>query len=216
MDTEDLGIPALQDWERRLGRHTLEYAGSTPINSNADHGQNSSTAESSSLQPGVLAGLAFTALDETAIGAAPAAGAESAPLTAPAPDGAHLGVLSSNAWHSSAAVPSGVGLGSMSGQGGQAWAPGPAPGPQGASGAGGLHEMVGSDAAAWGPSTGDESPSAYSGSGMGAGSPCESLQGGPTEWMRHDGALGLACAQQVQTAHYSLCRFFPKLDVECL
>ena len=35
-------------------------------------------------------------------------------------------------------------------------------------------------------------------------SPCDGLEGGPTEWMKNEGAMGLACAQQVSQ---SSCKF---------
>ena len=185
----DAAILVLQEWGKRGERRILGYVESSAASSGVDHGDSHNTTESSRLQPEVNAGLAFTAQDETALGAAPAEAL---------PDG-----LGSDAWSSIAAEPSGDGSGSMSGQqGSQAWTTAAAPGPQGASGGYGSPEMGWDKSAAWEPSTGAGKQAAYSGNGMSTGSPCDSLQGGPTEWMRHGGAFGLACAQQVQAADY--------------
>ena len=188
-EIRDAGILVLQEWGNRGERRILGYVESTAASSGVDHGDSHNTTEPSRLQPGVNAGLAFTAQDETALGAAPAEAL---------PDG-----LGSDAWSSIAAEPSGDGIGSMSGQqGSQAWTTAAAPGPQGASGGSGSPEMGVEESAAWDSSISAGTSAAYSGKSMGAESLCDSLQGGPTEWMRHGGALGLACAQQVQAADY--------------
>ena len=187
----------LQEWESRVGRRALGYNGSSPASSGVDP-RDDNTAESSRLQPGVNAGLAFTALDETALGAARAASTEITRHVALAPDEALSDGLSSVTSRSIAAEPFEDGVGSISGQGGQAWTPGLAPGPQGATEGYALPEISGKESAARDPSTGSGNSAAYSGNSVGAVFPCDNLQGGPTEWMRHDGALGLACAQQVR------------------
>ena len=91
----DAGIFVLQEWGNERRAAHPGYVESTAPSSGVDHEDSHNTTETSRLQLGVDAGLAFTAQDETALGAAPAEALA---------DG-----LGSDAWSSIAAEPSGDG-----------------------------------------------------------------------------------------------------------
>ena len=104
------------------------------------------------------------------------------------------------AWLSGATRQDGAALGTGLGQPGQP-SGAPAAAPEAAEGdsSPAAHKWAGQDAAAWGPNMQNGSTPVQSGSDTDWVSPCNALQGSPTEWMRSGGALEFACAQQVRT-----------------
>lgn len=132
--------------------------------------------------------------------ASSAAAAALAPDAQLAPEQALLEGSHGTAWLSGATRQDGAALGTGLGQAGQPFGA-PAAAPEAAEGGSSpaAPEWAGQDAAAWGTDIQNGSTPVQSGNDTDWASPCDALEGSPTEWMRSGGALGFACAQQVCT-----------------
>lgn len=112
--------------------------------------------------------------------------------------GPHQEGLRESPWLQQAAAPLEQPADRASGKLGQPWAPAPAPDGADRDASFRSFQMDGQGSVAWMPDSWNGSSAASAGNVMDASSPCDHLKGSPAEWMRHGGALGFACAQQVQ------------------